>query len=76
MVESRTTTAADEARRMLDIFASVGARAVDATWTNEAGDKLSIDGTHLAVRLDGPEGKTINFDGMGRSRDQDRARPI
>ena len=28
-----------------------------ATGTIEA-----IDGTHLAVRLDGPEGKTINFD--------------
>ena len=37
MVESSTTTAADEAQRMLDIFASVGARALDVTWTNEAG---------------------------------------
>jgi Ti-type conjugative transfer relaxase TraA len=27
-----------------------------------AGTILAIDGTHLAVTLDGPEGKTINFD--------------
>ena len=25
------------------------------------------DGTHLAVRLDGPEAKTINFDAASRS---------
>jgi hypothetical protein len=31
MAEGSTTTTADEARRMLDIFASVGAHAVDVT---------------------------------------------
>jgi hypothetical protein len=40
MAESSTTTAAIEARRMLDIFASAGARALDLTLTNTAGDKL------------------------------------
>jgi hypothetical protein len=37
MVEGSTTTAIDEARRMLGIFASVDARAVDVTWTNSEG---------------------------------------
>lgn len=39
MTEGSTTTAPDEARRMLEIFARVDARAVDVTWTTEAGEK-------------------------------------
>src|SRR4051794_22789811 len=42
MASGSTITPADEARRMLDIFASVGARAVDVTWTNNAGNKLKF----------------------------------
>jgi hypothetical protein len=42
MIGGRSTTTADEARRMLDAFASVGARAVDVTWTNSDGDKLQF----------------------------------
>jgi hypothetical protein len=39
MGDGSTTPAADEARRMLSIFGSVDARAVDLTLTDSAGDK-------------------------------------
>jgi hypothetical protein len=39
MAEDETSTAHDEARRMLDICASAGGRAVDLTLTNSAGEK-------------------------------------
>jgi RepB DNA-primase from phage plasmid len=39
MAEDGTSTGHDEARQMLDICASVGARAVDLTLTNSAGEK-------------------------------------
>ena len=38
MAEDGTNTAHSEARRMLDIFASVGASTFNLTWTNSAGD--------------------------------------
>lgn len=57
MAEASTTTATDEARRMLDIFASVGARAVDVTWTNSTGDprrfRKNVSLTDLARTMPG-----------------------
>src|SRR3954462_13830650 len=37
IAEADTSTGYDEARRMLDICASVGGREVDVSWTNSAG---------------------------------------
>jgi hypothetical protein len=41
LTEGSPATATDEARLILDIFASVDALAVDVTWTNSAGDSDS-----------------------------------
>jgi hypothetical protein len=42
MAEDSASTTHHEARQMLDIFASIGARTFDVTWTMRAGDKESF----------------------------------